>query len=82
MVSLLSVAYMVNAKANCFWLLRQEVSVARSLALLSAGRSRPARIAMMAMTTSSSIRVKAFTFVRDERADFITKIPKGTGIWD
>ena len=32
---------------------------ARSRALATAGRRRPARMAMMAMTTSSSIRVKA-----------------------
>src|ERR1035438_5997977 len=36
-----------------------------SLALISAGRSNAARIAMMAMTTSSSINVNAGAEVRD-----------------
>ena len=37
----------------------QEIRMARSFALPKAGKSIAARMAMMAMTTSSSIRVKA-----------------------
>src|SRR5260370_9057588 len=53
----LSSEYITQEIANCFWLLRQVVIVALSLARLKAGSSIAARIAMMAMTTSSSIRV-------------------------
>ena len=41
------------------WLLKQEMRFAFSFAKESAGRSMAARIAMMAMTTSNSTRVKA-----------------------
>ena len=58
--SLLSEAYIFQAKDNCRRLLRQAVSVAFSLARLSAGNNIAARIAMMAITTSNSISVKAF----------------------
>ena len=40
-------------------LLKQEIAAARSLALLRAGSNMAARIAMIAMTTSNSINVKA-----------------------
>jgi hypothetical protein len=40
------------------WLLRQTTPCAFCLARESAGRSKPARMAMMAMTTSNSMRVK------------------------
>ena len=40
-------------------LFMQEDRIARSLALLKAGSSIAAKIAMMAMTTSNSISVKA-----------------------
>ena len=43
----------------CFWLLRQRVCWALALARPKAGRSIPARMAMIAITTSSSMRVKA-----------------------
>src|SRR5437868_7688106 len=43
----------------CFSLLRHWVRLALSLARASAGRSKAARIAMIAITTSSSINVKA-----------------------
>ena len=42
---------------TCFWLEMQLMARAAVLALCKAGRSRPARIAMMAITTRSSIRV-------------------------
>ena len=56
--SLLSIEYICHAKINCFWLLAQAAPVALALALANAGKSMPARIAMMAMTTSNSMRVK------------------------
>jgi hypothetical protein len=56
---LLSWAYIRDAMPSCFRLLLQRTAMAFDLALLSAGRSIPARIAMIAITTSSSIRVKA-----------------------
>ena len=40
-------------------LLKQEIANPRSFALLKAGSNMAARMAMMAMTTSSSIKVKA-----------------------
>src|ERR1043166_9255069 len=59
MKSVLSMAYMCMARASCLLLFRQAVRLAFSFALARAGRSRPARIAMMAITTRSSIRVNA-----------------------
>jgi hypothetical protein len=49
---------MDHANTSCFWLLRQFALAAFNLALLKAGNKSPARIAMIAMTTSNSIRVK------------------------
>jgi hypothetical protein len=46
------------AKACCLQLLVQEIWRAFSLALLRAGSNMAARMAMMAMTTKSSMRVK------------------------
>jgi hypothetical protein len=57
-VSLLSVAYCNEAKPICFKLLIHCVALAELFALLKAGRSIEARIAMMAITTSNSISVK------------------------
>jgi hypothetical protein len=48
---------MVQASASCFWLLKHTAAVAFCFALLRAGNSIAARMAMMAITTSSSIRV-------------------------
>ncbi len=48
-----------KASPTCFKLLTQLMRTAFALALASAGNNRPAKIAMMAMTTKSSIRVKA-----------------------
>jgi hypothetical protein len=47
------------ATAICLLLLMQLAVLARSFALASAGNSIAARIAMMAMTTSNSIKVNA-----------------------
>src|SRR5512143_118455 len=58
-VSLLSPAYIVAATPICFMLLWHCAALALSLALAKAGRSSAARIAMMAMTTSNSIKVNA-----------------------
>src|SRR5438445_3308970 len=49
---------MIVAKPSCRRLLIHVVPWALDLALLNAGRSMAARIAMMAMTTRSSIKVK------------------------
>src|SRR6266568_7187293 len=57
--SLFSWTYMVQASCNCFRLLRQTMACALALARARAGKSKAARIARMAMTTKSSIRVKA-----------------------
>ena len=50
--------------AICFSLLRHFAcsALALALALASAGNNKPARIAMMAMTTSSSIKVNPNLF--------------------
>src|SRR5207245_2522425 len=45
----------------CLRLLRHLALLACSLALLSVGKRSPARIAIMAMTTRSSISVNAFS---------------------
>src|SRR6185295_2663176 len=56
---LLSSAYIFQPIMSCRRLLAHWVPVAFCLALPSAGRSIPARMAIMAMTTSNSMRVKA-----------------------
>lgn len=57
--SLLSCTYMSQPRPIWRWLLAHWVRLALSLARLNAGRSIPARMAMMAMTTSSSMSAKA-----------------------
>src|SRR5256885_16222964 len=47
------------ARPICFRWLVQVIRLAASRIFWTAGRSRPIRMAMMAMTTRSSIRVKA-----------------------
>src|SRR6266851_10364864 len=56
--SLLSSVYIFHASANCRWLFMHEMPCPFCLALARAGKSIAARMAMMAMTTSSSISVK------------------------
>ncbi len=51
-------------KPTCFRLLTQLMRWARALARASAGSNMAARIAMMAITTNNSIRVKAPIFLR------------------
>jgi hypothetical protein len=48
----------MTAKPNCFILLRQDACRAFSLAFENTGNKIAANIAIMAMTTSNSIRVK------------------------
>src|ERR1039458_1130320 len=54
----LSPAYIFTASPHCLRLLAHWICNARALALASAGNNIAARMAMMAMTTSSSINVK------------------------
>src|SRR6266511_889725 len=54
-----SAVYRAMAIPVCRRLDRQRAVYAFDLARLSAGRSRPARMAMIAITTNSSMRVKA-----------------------
>lgn len=49
---------MVEAIASCLWLFKQLIRCARALALDNAGSSMAAKMAMMAITTSNSIKVK------------------------
>src|SRR5438105_758493 len=69
----LSSGYIKQPTWICFRLLMHRIPCARILAWLSAGKSIAARIAMIAITTSSSIRVKAFVLFRippDESEEF------------
>ncbi len=50
--------YKCHACINCRQLFRQEIPCPLAFALANAGKSMPARIAMMAITTSSYIKVK------------------------
>ena len=59
--SLLSPVYMNQHIESCFMLLRQPIVCALPLALDNAGSNSAARMAMIAMTTSNSIKVKAST---------------------
>src|SRR5262252_2138636 len=57
--SRLSPAYILIARPHCFKLLAHCALTAAALALLKAGSNIAARIAIIAMTTSSSIKVNA-----------------------
>src|SRR4029078_3373605 len=54
-----SPAYMLTASPHCLPLLTQRDWCAFAFAFASAGKSIPARMAIMAMTTRSSMSVKA-----------------------
>src|SRR5439155_9829134 len=56
--SLLSPVYMIQQSWSCLVLLTHEIVQAFCFALVSAGSSKAARIAMIAITTSNSISVK------------------------
>src|SRR5204862_344616 len=57
-VSLNSPAYIYQASRSCLLLFMHRMPWALALALAKAGNNRPARMAMMAITTNSSIKVK------------------------
>src|ERR1700722_10367422 len=64
--SLLSVAYITQASASCFWWSIHVAVSPRSCAWCKTGSSTAARMAMMAMTTNNSMSVKATTRVLGE----------------
>src|SRR6266849_8567169 len=75
-LSPLSLAQTRRPKLTCFSLAMQSMRFAFALALASAGRSNPARMAMIAMTTNNSMSVKArrngFAFIKNNfRNDFV-----------
>ena len=59
-MQLKSPAYMISSEPHCFKLPAQDAERAFSLALFKAGSSIAARMAMIAITTKSSIRVNNF----------------------
>ena len=59
----MSCAYMRKFMLVCFRLFKHEIERAFSRALLKAGSSMAARIAIIAMTTNNSIRVNYNTFI-------------------
>src|SRR5262245_41482246 len=67
---------------NWWILLTQPVRLARSLALDKAGSSIAARIAIMAMTTSSSMRVKAYFERGVKRTRLAIDFIVGSGCFD
>src|SRR6266542_2143578 len=69
---LLSSEYNRVATPSCLRLFTQTMLQALALALTTAGSSRPARMAMMAITTSNSIRVNAWFEKRPPR--FISRV--------
>ncbi|MEI3003421.1 MAG: hypothetical protein V8T87_02180 [Victivallales bacterium] len=77
---MLSAVYIVTAFPICEKLEAQDILRAASRALFKAGRSIPARIAMIAITIKSSIRVKIriFTLRRKNIEQGILK-KEGTG---
>ncbi len=54
-----SFAQIRNARAVCLKLFVHEIFRALSFALANAGRSKPAKMAMMAITTNNSMSVNA-----------------------
>src|SRR5438552_19040327 len=62
---------MTQARPSCFMLLKQEMPCALVLALLRAGTSIPARMAMIAITTSSSIRVNPVVRRAHRQAEYL-----------
>ena len=58
---------MVLIAPSCFKLPRQTVDLPLSRALFSAGNSIAAKIAMMAITTRSSIKVNNFLMVSSQK---------------
>src|ERR1035441_5142259 len=60
--SLLLLPYIIAANCNCFMLLRQTIPCALNLDLAKTGKSRAASMAIIAITTNSSIKVKPCPF--------------------
>jgi hypothetical protein len=69
--SLLSSENITKPSPNCFWLFRQLAPSALPLALAKAGNSIPAKMAMIAITTSNSISVNPLEY---EHFVFIFKV--------
>src|SRR5437868_2262622 len=65
------------ARPSCFRLLVQEARRAASRADWTAGRSRAIKTAMIAMTTSNSIRVKPRDRLRREGNRIMEQTPEG-----
>src|ERR1700733_7793742 len=61
---------------NCFRLLRHWLRRAASRAAWTAGSSRAMRVAMIAITTSNSIKVKPERLVRSDATRFMTRLLK------
>src|SRR5437764_14954225 len=60
----LSSAQVLKDKPTCFRLFTQLMRCARALARASAGSNMAAKMAIIAMTTNNSIKVKAANFLR------------------
>jgi hypothetical protein len=77
---------MTQARPSCLLLFMQAAATAFALALFNAGNSMAARMAMMAITTSSSIKVnpayRDFMLFRDENIRFERISPAGVGRLD
>src|SRR5579871_1074165 len=72
-----SVWYMIMARTSCLELLRSAAFLAESLAWANTGKRIAARIAMIAMTTRSSISVNALRFIKNTSGlvyDWVSKI--------
>src|SRR5689334_17902175 len=77
-LSWLSAIYMTVANPHCLIFERQWILLALSLALLSAGKSSAAKMAIMAMTTSSSIKVNPGEATRRQRIGAVLRIVRAT----
>src|SRR6266571_1584060 len=72
---------MIQHSPNCFMLLKHAMPWALVFALASAGKSKPARMAMMAITTRSSMRVNPQElFLKDSNGDWARRSVIGDAI--
>src|SRR5262249_12440078 len=67
------------ARPICLRLLEQDMRLAASRTFCTAGKSRPMSTAMMAMTTSSSISVKALLSPRTDNRTRVMMSPPEQG---
>src|SRR5437763_13516712 len=74
-----SPAYMFTARPHCRQLLAQRVLSALVFALARAGKSSPAKMAMMATTTSNSISVNAGRRICRDNGEVVTVIIQWLG---